>query len=70
VIVLAYPPYTFHIVQMLDVLLFEVLRRAKKNQDGDDERRAQVDHFLGLFYAYEQAITSATVRPSWVKTGF
>jgi hypothetical protein len=69
VIVLTHPPHTSHIFQALDVLLFGVLKRAKKNQHCDDGLPAQVDHVLHLFGAYEQATTSTAVRASWVKTG-
>jgi hypothetical protein len=40
VIVLTYPPHTYHIFQVLDVLLFGVLKRAKNHQRRDDELRA------------------------------
>jgi hypothetical protein len=29
-----------------------------------------MDHILGLFRGYEQATASATIRASWLKTGF
>jgi hypothetical protein len=52
-------------LQVLDVLLFGVLKRAKKNQSREDELPAQVDHALRFFRAYEQATTSTAVRASW-----
>jgi hypothetical protein len=70
VIVLTDPLHTSHIFQVLDLLLFGVLQRAKKHQRRDDELRAQVDHVLRLFRASEQARTSATARASWMRTGF
>jgi hypothetical protein len=70
VIVLTYPPHTSHIFQVLDVLLFGILKRAKKHQCRDDELPAQIDHVLSLFRAYEQATMSTTVRASWIRTGF
>jgi hypothetical protein len=70
VIVVTCPPHTSHVFQVLDGLLFGVLKRAKNNQRRDDELPAQGDHVLRLFRIYEQATTSMTVRVLWVKTGF
>jgi hypothetical protein len=52
------------------VLLFGVLKRAKKYQRRDDTIGPQVDHVLRLSRPYEPATTSSTVRASWLKTGF
>jgi hypothetical protein len=70
VLVITYPPHTSHLFQVLDILLFGILKRAKKYQRRDDTMRREVDHVLRLFRAYEQATASSTVRASWVKTGF
>jgi hypothetical protein len=56
--VITYPPHTSHIFQVLDVLLFGVLKRGKKYQRRDDSLHRDVDHVLRLFRAYEQATTS------------
>jgi hypothetical protein len=40
VIVLTYPRHTFHIFQLLDVVLFGVLIRTKTNQRRDNNPRA------------------------------
>jgi hypothetical protein len=64
------PASHIHIFQVLGVLLFGVLKRAKKYQRRDDELPAQVDHVLRLFRAYEQTTTITMVRASWMRTGF
>jgi hypothetical protein len=64
VILLTYPPHTSYIFPVLDLLLFGVLKRAKKRERHDDERPAQAEHVLRLFHPYEQATTSATVKAS------
>jgi hypothetical protein len=70
ILVITYPPHTSHLFQVLDVLLFGVLKRAKKYQRRDDTLRKDVDHVLRLFRAYEQATPSTTIRASWQRTGF
>jgi hypothetical protein len=70
VLLITYPPHTSHVFQVLDVLLFGILKRAKKYQRRDDTLRKEVDHVLRLFRAYEQATASTTIRASWGKTGF
>jgi hypothetical protein len=59
-----YPPHTWHIFQVLDVLLLEVLERAKKYQRRDDSFAVNVDHILGLFRPYEIATTIRTIKSS------
>jgi hypothetical protein len=70
VIVVPYPPHISHVFQVLDGLLFGVLKRVQNNQRRDDELRAQGDHVLRLFRIYEQATTRMIGRVFWVKTGF
>jgi hypothetical protein len=64
ILVITYPPHTSHLFQVVDVLLFGVLKRPKKYQRRDDGLHKEVDHVLRLFRAYEQATTSATIRSS------
>jgi hypothetical protein len=70
VLVLTYPPHTSHIVQVLDVLLFGIMKRSKKYQMRDDWLSLDVDHILRLFRAYEAVTTSTTIRAAWRKAGF
>jgi transposase len=70
ILVIADPPHTSHIFQVLDVLLFGILKKAKKYQRRDDTLRREVDHVLRLFRAYEQATASTKIRAFWLKTGF
>jgi hypothetical protein len=49
VIVTVYPPHIPRILQVLDVLLFGVLKRAKKYQRRDDSLASNVNHIRRLF---------------------
>jgi hypothetical protein len=69
ILVIAYPPHSLHIFQVLDVLLFGILKKAKKYQRRDDTLRREVDHVLRWFRADEQATASTTIRASRLKTG-
>jgi hypothetical protein len=62
VLVLTYPPHMSHLFQVLDVLLFCLLKRSKKYQIRDDALSIYVDHILRLFRAYEAAMASTTIR--------
>jgi hypothetical protein len=70
ILVITYPPHISHIFQVFDVLLFGILKKAKKYQRRDDTLPREVDHVLRLFRASEQAMASTTIRASWLKTGF
>jgi hypothetical protein len=69
-LVIAYPPHTSHIFQVLDALLFGLLKRSKKFQMRDDGLDAHVGHILRLFRAYETLTVSTTMRAAWRKAGF
>jgi hypothetical protein len=70
VLVLTYPPHMSHIFQVLDVLLFGLVKRSKKYQIRDDALPIHVDHILRLFRADEAAMASITIRAAWRQTGF
>jgi hypothetical protein len=70
ILVITYPPHTSHIFQVLDVLLFGILKKVKKYHRRDHTLRREVNHVLRLFRAYEQATASMTIKASWLKTGF
>jgi hypothetical protein len=70
VFVLTYPPHTSYIFQVLDVLLFSLVKRSKKSQIRDHALPIHVDHILSLFRAYEAAMASATIWAAWKYTGF
>jgi hypothetical protein len=70
IIVITYPAHVSHLFQVLDVLLFGILKRAKKCQRRNDMIRKEVDHALWLFQADEQVTVSTTTRASWNEPGF
>jgi hypothetical protein len=70
ILVLTYPPHTSHIFQVLDVLLFGLVKRWKNYQICDDTLPIHVDHILRLFRAHEVAMASTTIRAAWRQTGF
>jgi hypothetical protein len=67
ILVIAHPPHTSDIFQALDVLLFGILKRAKKDQRRDETLGRGGDDTFRLFRAYEQATASTTVKASWGK---
>jgi hypothetical protein len=70
VLVIASPPYTCHIFQVFDVLLFGFLKGSKKVQMRDDGLDTHVNHILRIFRAYETVTTSTTITAAWMKLGF
>jgi hypothetical protein len=70
ILVIISPWHTSHIFQVLDVLLFGILKKAKNYQLRDYTLWREVDHVLRLFCARGQATASTTIRASWLKTGF
>jgi hypothetical protein len=64
------PPHAAHIFQVLDVLLFGILKQAKEYQGRHDTLPRDVNHVLRLFSECEQVIASTTNRASWGETGF
>jgi hypothetical protein len=70
IILITYPPHTSHLFQVLDVFLFGHLQSEKKYLARDDNLNPHRDHAFCVFFAYEIATTSLTVRSSWEKAGF
>jgi hypothetical protein len=70
VLVLTYQAHTSQTFQVLDVLLFGLVRGSKKYQTCDDTLPIHVDHVLRLFRAYEAAMANTTIRAAWRQTGF
>jgi hypothetical protein len=70
VIVITYPPHTSGIFQVLDRLVFGVLKVAKRGVSKDIELVSVIDHARRVFVAYERATCSETIRGSWGHTGF
>jgi hypothetical protein len=70
ILLIACPPYTFHIFQVLDTLLFGRLKAEKKCLLPELNQGRDLDHVMRIFCAYELATTSLTVRSLWEKTGF
>ena len=70
IIVITYPPHCSHIFQVLDLLLFGVLKIHKKHIPKDETISPKIDHLLRIFKAYEMSTCSCTVRSSFEKAGF
>jgi hypothetical protein len=70
VAVITYPPYTSHLFQVLDLLLFRRLKAAKKCIPRTDADPTDTDPLVRIFQAYGLVTTSTTVRASWKKAGF
>ena len=70
IIVITYPPHTSHVFQVLDKLLFGVLKKHKKYIPKNDDIQPLIDHMYRIFHAYELSSCSTTIRSSFMKTGF
>ena len=70
ILVISYPSHTSHVFQVLDLLLFGVLKAYKKHIPKNDHIRPKVDHFYRSFKAYELSTCSTTIRSSFSKAGF
>jgi hypothetical protein len=69
VIIITYPLHISHIFQVLDVLLFGVLKRAKKYQRRDDSLASNIDHVRQLCQAYKTTTTRTMIRYTEARTG-
>ncbi|KAK8884192.1 hypothetical protein M9Y10_043298 [Tritrichomonas musculus] len=70
ILVITYPSHTSHVFQVLDLLLFGVLKDRKKSIQKNDSISPKIDHLFRIFQAYEQNTCSVTIRSSFVKAGF
>jgi hypothetical protein len=68
VTVITYPLHISYLFQVLDLLLFERLKAAKKYIPRADP--TDTDHPVRIFKAYELVTASTTVRASWKKARF
>jgi transposase len=70
VLVVTYPPHSSGIFQVLDRLVFSVLKRRKKQVTKETGLDATIDHIRRVLVAYESSTPSETVRAAWRRTGF
>ena len=70
ILVISNPSHTSHIFQVLDLLLFGVLKAHKKYIRKTDGISSQIDHLYRIFQVYELNTCSTTVRASFKKIGF
>jgi hypothetical protein len=70
VMVISYPPHTPGVFQVLDKLIFGVLKTVKRHVAKTDTLPPAADHARRIFLAYERATVSETVRSAWVYSGF
>ena len=70
ILVITYPPHTSHIFQVLDRLLFGVLKTKKRYIPKNSDIPSKNDHLYRVFRAYEMSTCSTTIRSSFQHTGF
>lgn len=70
ILVISYPSHSSHIFQVLDLLLFGVLKKHKKSIPKNDQVSPKIDHLYRVFHAYELSTCSTTIRSSFKKAGF
>jgi hypothetical protein len=69
VLVIAYPPHTSQVIQVLDVRFFGFLKRSKKFQVRDDGLDAHMGQLLKPFRAYGAVTVKTTIRAARRKAG-
>lgn len=70
ILVITYPSHTSHVFQVLDLLLFGVLKINKKHIQKNDSLSPKIDHLFRIFQAYEQSTCSTIIRSSFKRAGF
>ena len=65
VLVITYPSHTSHIFQVVDLILFDVLKVHKKYFKKNDQIPPKIDHLYRIFQAYEQSTYSTSVRSTF-----
>ena len=70
ILVITYPPHTSGIFQVLDRLIFGVLKVRKRQIAKNPNIPANIDYLLRIFKAYELSTCSSNVRASFSNTGF
>jgi hypothetical protein len=70
ILILTHLPHTSHLFQVIDVLLFGLLKVFKEYLPKDDNEDREIDHILRIFGACEGATTSMMIPASWEKAGF
>ena len=70
ILVISYPSHTSNIFQVLDLLLFGVLKAYKKQIRKSAILSPVIDHLFRIFKAYEMSTCSTTVRSAFQKAGF
>ena len=66
ILVITYASHTSHIFQVLDLLLFIVLKVYKKSIPKNDQNSPKIDHLYRVFHAYELNTCSTTIRSSFM----
>ena len=66
ILVITYPSHTSHIFQVLNLLLFGVLKVYKKSIPKNDQNSPKIDHLYRVFHSYELRTCSITIRSSFM----
>lgn len=70
ILVISYPSHTSNLFQVLDILIFGVLKIHKKQIRKSDKISPLIDHLYRIFRAYEMSTCSTTIRCAFEKAGF
>ena len=70
ILVITYPPHTSAIFQVLDRLIFGILKVRKRQIAKNPDIPPNIDYLLRIFRAYELSTCSLNVRASFRNTGF
>ena len=65
VLVITYLSHTSHIFQVLDLVLFDILKVHKKYFKKNDHIPPKIDHPYRIFQAYKQITYSTSVRSAF-----
>ena len=70
ILVITYPPHTSAIFQVLDRLIFGILKVRKRQIAKNPDIPPNIDYLLRIFKAYELSTCSSNVMASFHNTGF
>jgi hypothetical protein len=68
--VISFPPHSTHIFQMLDLVVFGVMKHYKSTLKKANNIHPVADHLHRAFRAFELATVSSTIRASFEAAGF
>ena len=68
--VITFPQHTAHILQMLDLVTFGIMKIKTPQYKASKDLSPAAEHIYKLYKAFEEATVSSSVRAAFVRAGF